>query len=121
MNLPPTSPTDIHAESPSLADQPAHQRYPCVRSTVVRLLARPSFQSFQASVYDVSIREIGLIVGRSFDPGTMLAVLLQTKNAGISGILSAKVREASPQSDGYWLLDCTLSRSLTDDEIFSLL
>jgi hypothetical protein len=121
MNLPPTSPTDTHAENPTLADQRSRKRYRCVRSTMVRLLARPSFQSYQASVHDVSLREMGLIVERSFDPGTILAVLLQTKNAGISGILSAQVRQAIAQSDGYWLLDCTLSRSLTDDEVFSLL
>jgi hypothetical protein len=121
MPISPHSIPDPSIEQKQLTEAGAPHRYPCVRSTTVRLLARPSFQSYRASVNDVSIREIGLIVERSFELGTVLAILLQTEHAGLSGILSATVRQAMPRSDGYWLLDCSLSRCLTDDEVSALL
>jgi hypothetical protein len=101
------------------SEQP-FKRHRCGRSTTVRLLAKPSFRSYRASVHDVSRREIGLLIHRAFEPGTVLAIQLQTKNAGISGILSARVKQAIAQADGYWLLDCTLSRILTEEEVFML-
>jgi hypothetical protein len=99
--------------------------YRCGKRPIVRLLARPSFKSFWAAVLEVSMGRIRLIVDRSFDPGTLLAIQLQRKFAGISGILTAKVLQATPgetpKDKGRWLLDCSLSRSLTDDEIYTLL
>jgi hypothetical protein len=97
------------------------ERYRCCRQPVVRVLAKPSFQPYQARVFDVSLRSIGLILDRSFEAGTVLAIQLQTKHAGFSGILSAHVRHSTRQPDGSWRVGCTLSRNLTDDEFFALL
>ena len=102
-------------------DRRTRERYPCLRRPTVRVLARPSFQSYNAIVRDVSVRSIGLVVEKAFAPGTILAVQMQTRHAGFSGILSAQVQHATPQPDGTCFLGCTLSRSLTDDEIFQLL
>jgi hypothetical protein len=96
-------------------------RYPCLRRPAVRLLARPSFQSYHAVVRDVAFRSVGLLVEKPFDAGTVLAIQMRSRHAGFSGILSATVQHATQQPDGTWLLGCTLSRSLTDDEIFQLL
>jgi hypothetical protein len=97
------------------------ERYPCLRRPAVRVLAKPSFQPHHAIVRDVSIRSIGLIVEKPFSNGTILAIQMQTRHAGFSGILSAQVQHSTQQRDGTWFLGCTLSRSLTDDEIFQLL
>lgn len=97
------------------------ERYPCLRRPAVRVLARPSFQTHYAVVRDVSIRSIGLIVETAFEVGTILAVQMQTRHAGFSGILSAKVQQITPQPDGTSFVGCTLSRSLTDDEIYQLI
>jgi hypothetical protein len=95
-------------------------RRSCQRSTTVRFLARPHFLAHRASVFDVSSWHIGLLTEQAFEAGTVLAIQLQTKHAGISGILSAQVLSVSPQADGYHLLDCRLSRNLTEDEQLAL-
>jgi hypothetical protein len=113
---------DCQATHPLLEiDRRGSDRYPCLRRPAVRLLARPSFQSYHAVVRDVAFRSIGLLVEKPFDAGTILAIQMRSRHAGFSGILSAQVQHATQQADGTWLLGCTLSRSLTDDEIFQLL
>lgn len=99
--------------------------YHCGRRPLVRLLARPSFKAFWGAVREISVRGIRLSVDRPFSPGTLLAIQLQRKLAGLSGILTAQVLQMAPgETDGEkgrWLLDCSLSRSLTDDEVYTLL
>jgi hypothetical protein len=97
------------------------ERYRCCRQPPVRLLAKPSFQPVHARVHDITTRSMGLILDRPFDVGTVLAIQLQTKHAGFSGILSGRVQHSTQQADGTWRVGCTLSRSLTDDEFFALL
>jgi hypothetical protein len=91
----------------------------------VRLLARPSFQSYWAVVRGVSARSIGLAIAQRFEPGAVLAIQMQRKRAGVSDILSAKVRQVFPAPtvapSGGWLLDCSLSRCLTEEELEAIL
>jgi hypothetical protein len=96
-------------------------RYLCTPPRPVRLIARPNFNSISALVHDFSLRGIGLVCDRTFEPGTLLAVQLQSRNAGLSGILTAKVKHLTDLANGKWLVGCSLSRSLTDDEVFTLL
>ena len=121
--MPEAFPPDDHPDSPTLLDidRRGFDRYPCLRRPAVRLLARPSFNAYHAVVRDVAFRSIGLMVEKPFDTGTVLAIQMRSRHAGFSGILSAQVQHATRQEDGTWLLGCTLSRSLTDDEIFQLL
>ena len=102
-------------------DHRGSDRYPCLRRPAVRLLAKPSFQSYPAVVREIAFRSIGLLLEKPFEVGTVLAIQMRSRYAGFSGILSAQVQHAKPQADGAWLLECTLSRSLTDDEVFQLL
>ena len=99
--------------------------YRCGRKPLVRVLARPSFTALWAAVREISVRGIRLVVDNPFEPGTVLAIQLQRKLSGLSGILTAQVRQLIPGEPageaGRWLLDCSLSRSLTDDELYTLL
>jgi hypothetical protein len=99
--------------------------YQCGRKPLVRVLARPSFQALWASAREISMRGIRLVVDRPFEPGTVLAIQLQRKLSGLSGILTAQVQQLLPGESvgehGRWFLDCSLSRSLTDDELYTLL
>ena len=115
-----SEPTSSLAEGigPAPAQGPgAEERLPCRRSPFVRILVRPSFQSHKAFVQEVARKSIVLVVHRAFEPGDLLAIQLQTSHAGFSGILTAKVQRAIHQDEGSWLLECSLSRFLTDDEI----
>ena len=114
-----------HPNGAARAGRPPGTYYRCKRRPLVRLLARPSFKAFWASVREISVRGVRLVVDSPFDPGTVLAIQLQRKLSGLSGILTAQVRQLVPGEslgeDGRWLLDCSLSRSLTDDELYTLL
>ena len=107
------------------AQQQGQESYSCGRKPLVRVLPRPSFKDYWAMVLQVSAQSIRLMVDRSFDTGTLVAIQLQRKFIGMSGILTAKILKAwvaeDPTEKGRWLLDCSLSRSLTDDEIITLL
>ena len=59
---------------------------------MVRVLAKPSFQAHWAVVRDVSLRGIGLVLSQPLEPGTVLAIQLQRKHTGVSGILSGPER-----------------------------
>jgi hypothetical protein len=97
------------------------ERYRCCRCPAIRVLAKPSFQPYHGYVYDVAMGSMGLIFDRPFDVSTVLAIQLQTRHAGFSGILSGQVDHCTLREDGKWHVGCTLSRNLTEDEFFSLL
>jgi hypothetical protein len=97
------------------------ERYICRRQTTVRVLAKPSLRSFSAIVRDISMLGIGLLVDQPFEPGTMLALQLRSRHARFSGILTGIVKHCTRQPEGDWLLGCSLTRSLTDDEVLGLL
>jgi hypothetical protein len=116
--LPQAPPT---AEFSCTDDRRALGRYHAPRNPHVRLIARPSFQAYQAVVRDLSVSGMGLLLDHPFEIGTVLAIQLRQARHGLSCILSGKVIHATAQPDGRWLVGCELSRSLTDDEIWSLL
>jgi hypothetical protein len=69
----------------------------------------------------VSRRGMRLVFKRPLEPGTIVAVQLRSNQAGLSLILTGKVEHTTPQNDSGWLLGCSLSRPLTDEEICALL
>jgi len=106
---------------PIADDSATLERFICSRRPSVRVLARPSLQSHNAVILNISRRGIGLLIGQRFEPGSLLAIQLRHREVGISGILTATVKHATEQPPGNWSLGCSLSRSLTDDEIAALI
>jgi hypothetical protein len=64
---------------------------------------------------------MALISAQFLEPGTLIAIQLRSKQNGFSDVLSAKVVRAVRQEDGSCLLGCRLSRSLSPEEMGSLL
>jgi hypothetical protein len=87
----------------------------------LRLLTRPGLRRYSALVRDVSQRGIGLLLQQSLEPGTMVVIELPRRHTGFSGILSGQVRHATLQADGCWLVGCSLTRSLSEEELNCLL
>jgi hypothetical protein len=87
----------------------------------MRLLPRPSHQSFHAFLRDFSIQGLGLIFTRPLESGTLLALQLRKRQTGMSDLLTAEVRHATALDDGFWALGCQLSRPLTQEECLALL
>jgi hypothetical protein len=120
LSVPVSSYTDPTAPKPEVERRSVH-RYVSDRFPLIRVLIRPSFRPYLANVQDVSVAGLGIICDRCLKPGAVLAVQLQRKHAGVSGILSAQVVHSTPLPDGTWRCGCRLSRSLTDDDLFTLL
>ena len=105
----------LFAEAAAL-DRRIAERCPCERLRPARLLVRPHFQPYPVRIRDLSRRGIGLVFTRRFDAGTLLALQLRSRHVGVSDILTAEVRHATPLAHGYWALGCRLSRNLTEEE-----
>jgi PilZ domain len=105
----------------SLVDRRSQERFVLSNFCPVRLLTRPSLQPFQGFIREVSREGIGLVVSRSVEPGTLLAIQLRKRLTGVSEILTAQARHATPVSPFHWLVGCRFSRNLTDEEMAALL
>jgi hypothetical protein len=118
--------TDVLGQPQDLVEVEADDRrsllrYECVRHPIVRFLIRPSYESHRAFLEEVSERGLRLRFKHPLEPGTVLAIQLRSSQAGASLILSAQVRHATPQKDSGWVIGCSLSRNLSEDELFGLL
>jgi hypothetical protein len=98
-------------------EQRRTERYACSDAPMVRVLTKPSFQAAEAVVCDVSVAGLGLALSRPLEPGIVLAIQLQRRRIGMSGILSGRVMYCVEQYHRTWRVGCALSRHLTEDEI----
>jgi hypothetical protein len=73
-----------------------------------------------AQVRDLSTGNIGLLIKRRFEPGTLLAVELQSVTQDYSRTLVARVIQAKSQGGGDWMIGCILASRLDDDELEAL-
>lgn len=112
----PGQPTAPHPD----VERRAIPRYIAEHFPPIQVLARPTFQPFLAYVRDFSALGLGIVCDRYVHPGTVVAIQLQRRHAGVSGILSASVAHCTPLPDGAWLCGCRLSRCLTSDELDGL-
>src|SRR6266508_1213861 len=79
-------------------------------------LALPKKTALAALVHDVSAAGLSLVLRYRFEPGTVLAIYLDMPNAE-SGPALARVIHAGRRPDGKWLLGCSLSRPLNDEQV----
>lgn len=87
----------------------------------VRLMTRPDFQVYPALLHDLAPWGIGLLAEQPFAEEAVLIVLLQRRDANVSGVLTAQVRHATPLPDGAWRVGCRLVRPLAAKELLALL
>jgi hypothetical protein len=77
--------------------------------------------AWEATVRNISCEGIGLLLGRRFEPGALLAIELTESSEGRQLLLLARVAHATQQPEGSWLVGCTLMNPLSEDEIANLL
>ncbi|MGH7169262.1 MAG: PilZ domain-containing protein [Gemmataceae bacterium] len=77
--------------------------------------------AWEATVRNISCEGIGLLLGRRFEPGALLAIELTESSEGQQRLLLARVAHATAQPDGKWLIGCILVNPLGEDEIPTLL
>jgi hypothetical protein len=78
----------------------------------------PGGISWGAAVRTLAAGSLELVVCYPFRPGTVLAVRLEGRHA--SRTVLARVREATDQGDGAWLISGELTGTLTDHELGAL-
>jgi hypothetical protein len=96
-------------------------RFECWDAPMVRVLPKPTFQAMWAVVLDVSQRGLGLLLCHPLEVGTVVAIQLQRKRIGMSGILSGRIIHCTRQDNKTWRIGCHLSRNLSEEEISTML
>lgn len=71
-------------------------------------------------IHDVSVTGIGLIVNSCFRSGAILEVRVGNGPSGVARPVLARVKQATAQPDGTWLLGCTLVSRLSDADLQAL-
>ena len=76
-----------------------------------------------ARVRDLSSGSIGLLLTRRFEPGTLLVIELEKKkqDQSLSHTLVGRVVHATQNSNGGWMLGCTLANKIAEDDLQDLL
>ena len=104
------------------AERRAWIRYPRRLLTMWQLFGSSRQEdSWTAQLRDVSQTGIGLVVNRTFPPGTVLTVRLQTGSRKFSRTMLVRVKHSAAQANGDWVIGCTFVVKLKDDELRELL
>lgn len=78
-------------------------------------------RQWRARVRDLSTTGVGLLCTRREEPGTFLAVELQSGDRSLRYTLPVRVVHALAQPNGRYLLGCEFVRALSEEELQSLL
>jgi hypothetical protein len=76
---------------------------------------------WQATVRDISLTGLGLVLKRRFERGTGLAIEIPAKGDYPGDTLLAKVAHTTALAGGNWLLGCAFVSELSDDALVRLL
>jgi len=74
-----------------------------------------------ATIRDISVTGIGLLLKRRFERGAGLTIELPENGGNSAYTVLAKVVHATSQPGGYWLLGCAFVSELSDEELDGLL
>lgn len=99
------------------ADRRAVSRLP--GNTIEPIRVRLDGGETVASVQDISIAGIGIVLGERVEPGTWLVLEPGKPTAHLSSELRAEVRRTTKR-DGDYLIGCRFSRYLTIDDLMTL-
>jgi hypothetical protein len=101
----------------SAEDRRAFRRYAADLEVSCRTLGSGRADSWPARLRDISAGGIGLILGRRFEAGTLLAVDLVNTASGSPRTLLSRVMHVTAQPEGEWLLGLALLREMGEDEL----
>ena len=94
-------------------------RYQCSREASYSSL--PTYERFWATVRDISVDGIGLILSTAVEPGTYLIIEMKTTSRPISLTMLARVTHSTPRDEGGWAVGCELVTKPTEEQLRSLL
>jgi serine/threonine protein kinase len=77
--------------------------------------------SWEATVYDLSVNGIGLLLSRRFEPGSLLTVDLTSAAGAMKRTREIRVVRVAPADEGGWFIGGTLTEKLSKEELRLLL
>jgi hypothetical protein len=100
-------------------DRRAAVRFCCKLGTACRPISSLREHQWQGTVVNVSTDGLGLLLGRRFEAGTLLAVELQTPAGEPAGTVIARVAH-NTQQGAEWLVGCDFLNPLPEDDLRAL-
>jgi c-di-GMP-binding flagellar brake protein YcgR len=108
---------DPSSSSTAEAERRVWVRYPCKVQVNYQAPSTDEGETYAAQVIDISRGGIGLLVNEEFRTGQFLSVELPVPSPeGITCVL-AYVLHATPRPDGRWLVGCSFSAELDDNDL----
>jgi hypothetical protein len=105
-------------------DRRASARYPCALvnfSTEVSTGVKAESEHWAATIVDISVEGVALLLRRPFEPGTVLTLALRDERFKVEQALQVRVAHLKPRSRSEWLVGCSVERPLTEAELRALL
>jgi hypothetical protein len=103
---------------PTQAERRRAVRFRCRRKNAWRLFAAATSSGGTGIVSDISLLGVSLIVDAPLRAGMFLELnLVDEDDAGSSQPMLVRVRRATRQTDGNWLLGCSFVKKLTQAEL----
>jgi PilZ domain len=99
----------------------ASVRHVCNLDTLCQPSDADEPKRWPATVCDISLEGIGVLVREPFQPGTVIGVDLTSPDETLEYTMFAKVMNVQALADGRWRAGCAFTRKLSDDELQSLL
>jgi serine/threonine protein kinase len=103
------------------ADQRATVRYPSNKDSACQPLSGAKGVRWTAKIQDISADGIAVILGRRFEPRTVLCMELPATEREPARRLFVRVVRVMSLSARRWLLGCVFAHRLSDDEVQALI
>jgi hypothetical protein len=101
----------------------AWERHECGLETSCQPIAARNDRDIHwpATIKDISVMGVGLVVGRRFERGAGMAIALPASDTHSADTLLVRVQHTTALPAGRWLLGCSLISELGEDEIEEIL
>lgn len=117
---------DLHASQPASAprhsalDRRAWVRFTCDLEVACAPTEEDPEILWPARVVNVSQGGVGLLLSRRFEPDTLLQVEVQIPQKGFSRPMIVQVKHVTGHNYGGWLMGCSFTQPLDEDEVRQL-
>ena len=96
-------------------------RWRAAPATPGKVFIAATYDTVYGGVLDISISGIGLLLARKLEIDTLVLIAVESPKDQEFFEMLARVARLTPQRDGTWILGCSFSSELTDDELEALL
>jgi hypothetical protein len=96
-------------------------RYQCPPATVGRVLVAEPYHTLDAWLMNLSVSGAGLLLNRALEEGACILLELEVVGRAAPLELGARVAHCNRHHDGAWVIGCTFTAKLSDDDLEALL